>query len=220
MPESASAFSRVDFVTSAGPSGGLPPDDLPEIAFAGRSNVGKSSAINALAKRKRLAFVSKTPGRTQTINFFDLSGRGRLVDLPGYGYARVPQSVRAQWDKLVGGYLGARAALAGVVLLMDARHPFTVHDEHLLAWLRPAGRRLLVLLSKCDKLSRQERAKVLASARAPHPQGRGRGGAALFESIRRGRRRGARAARWMAPSSAAGIKNPRQRGSKPGGKTP
>lgn len=161
-----SAFSRVEFLTSAGPSGGLPPEDLPEIAFAGRSNVGKSSAINALAKRKRLAFVSKTPGRTQTINFFDLTGRGRLVDLPGYGYARVPQAVRAQWDQLVGGYLGARAALAGVVLLMDARHPFTVHDEHLLRWLRPAGRRLLVLLSKSDKLSRQERAKVLASARA------------------------------------------------------
>lgn len=166
MPAPTSAFSRVDFLTSAGPSGGLPPEDLPEIAFAGRSNVGKSSAINALAKRKRLAFVSKTPGRTQTINFFDLSGRGRLVDLPGYGYARVPQALRAQWDQLVGGYLAARAALAGVVLLMDARHPFTAHDEHLLQWLRPAGRRLLVLLSKCDKLSRQERAKALASARA------------------------------------------------------
>ena len=166
MPETANAFSRVEFMTSAGPSGGLPPEDLPEIAFAGRSNVGKSSAINALARRKRLAFVSKTPGRTQTINFFDLSGQGRLVDLPGYGYARVPQAVRAQWDRLVGGYLGARAALTGVVVLMDARHAFTAHDEHLLEWLRPAGRRLLVLLSKCDKLSRQERAKVLASARA------------------------------------------------------
>ena len=166
MPESASAFSRVDFVTSAGPSGSLPPEDLPEIAFAGRSNVGKSSAINALAMRRRLAFVSKTPGRTQTINFFDLSGRGRLVDLPGYGYARVPQAVRAQWDRLVGGYLGSRAALAGVVVLMDARHPFTLADEHLLKWLRPSGRRLLVLLSKCDKLARQERMRLLQAARA------------------------------------------------------
>jgi GTP-binding protein len=166
MPEPASAFSRVEFMTSAGPAGGLPPEDLPEIAFAGRSNVGKSSAINALAKRRRLAFVSKTPGRTQTLNFFDLSGRGRLVDLPGYGYARVPRTVRAEWDKLVGGYLASRAALAGLVLLMDARHPFTVHDEHLLEWLRPAGHRLLLLLSKCDKLSRQERAEALAATRA------------------------------------------------------
>lgn len=166
MPDTANPFSRVNFLTSAGPTGGLPPDDLPELAFAGRSNVGKSSAINALAGRKRLAFVSKTPGRTQTINFFDLAGRARLVDLPGYGYARVPQAVRDQWDQLVGGYLGSRGALAGVVVLMDARHPFTPHDQHLLQWLRPAGRRLLVLLSKCDKLSRQERAKVLKAARA------------------------------------------------------
>lgn len=166
MPEPASAFSRVDFLTSAGPTGGLPPEDLPELAFAGRSNVGKSSAINALAQRKRLAFVSKTPGRTQTINFFDLAGCGRLVDLPGYGYARVPQALRAQWDQMVGGYLSSRGALAGVVVLMDARHPFTAHDEHLLEWLRPAGRRLLVLLAKCDKLTRQERARALRAARA------------------------------------------------------
>lgn len=144
----------------------MPPEDVPELAFAGRSNVGKSSAINALAGRRRLAFVSKTPGRTQTINFFDLAGLGRLVDLPGYGYARVPQEIRAQWDQLVGGYLGSRGALAGVVVLMDARRPFTEHDQHLLQWLRPAGRRLLVLLSKCDKLSRAERAKVLKAARS------------------------------------------------------
>ena len=166
MPETANAFSRVEFLTSAGPSGGLPPEDLPELAFAGRSNVGKSSAINALAGRRRLAFVSKTPGRTQTINFFDLAGLGRLVDLPGYGYARVPKEIRAQWDQLVGGYLGSRGALAGVVVLMDARRPFTEHDQHLLQWLRPAGRRLLVLLSKCDKLSRAERAKVLKAVRS------------------------------------------------------
>jgi len=166
MPEHASAFSKVEFLVSAGVTGGLPSEDLPELAFAGRSNVGKSSAINALARRKRLAFVSKTPGRTQTINFFDLGGRGRLVDLPGYGYARVPQAVRAQWDQLVGGYLGARRSLAGVVVLMDARHPFTAHDEYLLEWLRPVAQRLLVLLSKSDKLSRQARTKVLGEARA------------------------------------------------------
>lgn len=166
MPESSSAFSRVEFLVSAGIAGGLPPQDTPELAFAGRSNVGKSSAINALTRRRRLAFFSKTPGRTQTINFFDLSGRGRLVDLPGYGYARVPQSLRAQWDRLVGGYLESRTTLAGIVLLVDARRAFTPHDEHLLEWLRPAGRHLLVLLAKCDKLSRAERAAALRSARA------------------------------------------------------
>jgi len=166
MPASSSAFSRVEFLVSAGMSGGLPPPDVPELAFAGRSNVGKSSAINALARRRRLAYFSKTPGRTQTINFFDLGGRGRLVDLPGYGYARVPQDVRAQWDRLVGGYLESRDALAGVVVLMDARRPFTAPDEHLLAWLRPAGRRLLVLLAKCDKLPRRARDVVLSGALA------------------------------------------------------
>jgi len=166
MPEPASLFSKVEFLVSAGVTGGLPPEGLPELAFAGRSNVGKSSAINALTRRKRLAFVSKTPGRTQTINFFDLGGRGRLVDLPGYGYARVPQAVRAEWDQLVGGFMGTRSSLAGVVVLMDARHPFTPHDERLLAWLRPSGRRLLLLLSKCDKLSRQEQVSVLKQCRA------------------------------------------------------
>ncbi len=166
MPKSSSAFSRVEFLVSAGVDGGLPPPDAPELAFAGRSNVGKSSAINALSNRRRLAYFSKTPGRTQTINFYDLGGRGRLVDLPGYGYARVPQAVRAQWNRLVGGYLEARAALAGVVVLVDARRALTPHDEHLLAWLRPAGRRLLVLLAKCDKLARAERAAALRAARA------------------------------------------------------
>jgi len=183
MPEPASAFSKVEFLVSAGVTGGLPADDLPELAFAGRSNVGKSSAINALARRKRLAFVSKTPGRTQTINFFDLGGRGRLVDLPGYGYARVPQAVRAQWDQLVGGYLRARRALAGVVVLMDARHPFTAHDEYLLEWLRPVAQRLLLLLSKSDKLSRQERTKVLGEARARLAGGAHNAEVRLFSSL-------------------------------------
>jgi len=183
MPEPASLFSKVEFLVSAGVTGGLPPEGLPELAFAGRSNVGKSSAINALARRKRLAFVSKTPGRTQTINFFDLGGHARLVDLPGYGYARVPQAVRAQWDQLVGGYLGARRSLAGVVVLMDARHPFTAHDEYLLEWLRPVAQRLLVLLSKADKLSRQERTKVLAESRARLVSGAHNVEVRLFSSV-------------------------------------
>lgn len=166
MPESDSAFSQLRFLTSVAKLAQLPVEDLPELAFAGRSNVGKSSAINALARRRRLAFFSKTPGRTQTINFFELGERGRLVDLPGYGFARAPRALRAEWDRLVGGYLASRGALAGVVVLMDARRPFTPQDELLLDWLRPAGRRVLVLLSKCDKLSRQARSTVLEQARA------------------------------------------------------
>ena len=166
MPESESAFSELRFLTSVAKLAQLPAEDLPELAFAGRSNVGKSSAINSLARRRRLAFFSKTPGRTQTINFFELGRRGRLVDLPGYGFARAPRALRAEWDRLVGGYLASRRSLAGVVVLMDARRPFTPQDEHLLEWLRPAGRRVLILLSKCDKLSRQERTAALERARA------------------------------------------------------
>jgi len=146
---------------------------LPEVALVGRSNVGKSSAINALLGRKRLAFTSKTPGRTQTINFYDLAGVARLVDLPGYGYARAPQALRRQWQALVGAYLNARPSLAGIVVIMDARHPMTPLDEQLLAWLGDARR--LVLLSKADKLSRAEQAALRKSLP----------GAVLFSSVTR-----------------------------------
>jgi GTP-binding protein len=149
-------FSRAAFVASAGALAEFPADGVPEIAFVGRSNVGKSSAINALAGRRRLAFASKAPGRTQTINFYDLDGAARLVDLPGYGYARVSKAVRAEWDRLIGGYFAAGRALVGVVVLMDARHPMTAPDQRLLDWLLPFGFQLLVLLTKSDKLSRAE----------------------------------------------------------------
>lgn len=159
-------FSQTQFLTSAVGPAGFPPEDRPEIAFAGRSNVGKSSAINALANRKRLAFASKTPGRTQTINFFELGPGARLVDLPGYGYAAVPQAMRAEWDALVGGYLGNRTCLAVVVVLMDIRHPLKDHDLHLFEWLRPLGAKLLVLLTKADKLSRGAATATLLKVRA------------------------------------------------------
>ncbi len=163
-------FSQTQFLTSAVGPAGFPPEDRLEIAFAGRSNVGKSSAINALANRKRLAFASKTPGRTQTINFFELGPGARLVDLPGYGYAEVPQAMRAEWDALVGGYLGNRDCLAVVVVLMDIRHPLKDHDLHLFEWLRPLEAKLLVLLTKADKLSRTAamatQTKVQAELRA------------------------------------------------------
>ena len=158
-------FAHAAFLASAGQSAEFPPAGPPEIAFLGRSNVGKSSAINALTGRRRLAFASKTPGRTQTVNFYDLGEDGRLVDLPGYGYARVPRSERAKWDRLVSSYLLERNTLAGVVVIMDARHPVTPQDERLLEWLAPLSVRCLALLTKVDKLSRAERAPALAHTR-------------------------------------------------------
>jgi GTP-binding protein len=160
-----SAFLQARFLTSAAKPQDFPPEAGPELAFAGRSNVGKSSAINALAGRKRLAFFSKTPGRTQTINFFDLGDRARLADLPGYGYATAPKSMRASWDALIGGYLTGRRSLAAVVVLMDARHPLTANDRQFLEWLRPVEASRLVLLSKSDKLTRAEKAKTLTATR-------------------------------------------------------
>ena len=143
----------------------LPAPGAPEIAFAGRSNAGKSSAINALAGRRRLAFASKTPGRTQLINFFSIGSVAYLVDLPGYGYAGVPGEVRDHWRDLVGGYIAGRSSLAAVVVVMDARHPLTDLDLTLLEWLRAAGRRAHVLLTKSDKLSKQAAQVTLARAR-------------------------------------------------------
>jgi len=157
-------LSQAQFAAAAARPAELLPAGPPEIAFAGRSNVGKSSAINALAGRRSLARTSKTPGRTQTINFYDLAGAGRLVDLPGYGYARVPRSLRAKWGELVSAYLRSRPALAGIVLVMDARHPCTPLDAQLLEWLPDA--RTLVLLSKADKLSRTEQQATLKGTRA------------------------------------------------------
>lgn len=120
--------------------------------------MGKSSAINAVLGRRALARTSKTPGRTQTINLYSLGDAARLADLPGYGYAKVPQAQRAQWRQLVGDYLEARPTLAGVVVIMDARHPFMPLDRQLLQWLGDLRR--LVVLSKADKLSRAEQAAL------------------------------------------------------------
>lgn len=157
-------FSQATFIASSGSAADLPAAGPPEIAFAGRSNVGKSSAINALLGRKRLAFTSKTPGRTQTINFFALGESARFVDLPGYGFARVPKVLRAQWESLVGAYIGSRDTLLGVVIVMDARHPLTPLDVQLLEFIGSV--RTLVLLSKADKLSRTEQAAVLEKVSA------------------------------------------------------
>lgn len=150
---------------------------VPEVAFAGRSNAGKSTVINVLTAQRQLAHSSKTPGRTQLLNFFELVKReptgaqqvvGYLVDLPGYGFARVDEETRTRWDRLVGGYLSSRRLLAAVVLVMDARRPLTEADEHLLAWLaaREDAPRLRVhlLLNKADQIGRAERSRALAQS--------------------------------------------------------
>lgn len=152
---------------------------LPEVAFVGRSNAGKSTAINALTQQRQLAFASKTPGRTQLLNFFGLSSkdeqgqsvtRAYLVDLPGYGFAKVDDETRSRWDTLVGGYLQSRRMLRGVVLVMDARRPLMPPDLALIAWLlrrdEPAQLRLHMLLSKADQLSTTEKRRALAQAEA------------------------------------------------------
>ena len=163
------AFQQIEYLASAGRPAEMPAEGPPEIAFAGRSNVGKSSAINALAGRRRLAFVSKTPGRTQTLNFFSWADGARLVDLPGYGYAKASKAQLATWQDLVGGYLSGRAVLTGVVLVMDARLPATPNDQQMFAWLAPyasaRGMRLLALLSKADKLTRSQRGRAVQVAR-------------------------------------------------------
>src|SRR5260221_14001298 len=163
----------------------LPAPGVPEIAFAGRSNAGKSSAINALANRRRLAFVSKTPGRTQLINFFSLGSDGFLVDLPGYGYAGVPGAVRRHWETLVGHYIASRASIALVVVVMDVRHPLTELDWRLLDWLQDSGRRAHILLTKADKLSTQAAKATLAKTHQALSQKYAGGSVQLFSSLRK-----------------------------------
>ena len=143
----------------------LPPPGESEVAFAGRSNAGKSSAINRLVSHNRLAFVSKTPGRTQMINFFKLPAGGFLVDLPGYGFAKVPHTERARWGGLISDYLSHRSTLSGLVCIMDIRHPLTALDRQLLDWFLPWGKPLHVLLTKADKLSRQQSRRQLELVR-------------------------------------------------------
>lgn len=150
-------FQQTAFFTTIGQVQDLPATSR-EVAFVGRSNAGKSSAINTLVGRARLAFVSKTPGRTQQINFFRIGdGDKFLVDLPGYGFARAPASAQQQWARQVSQYLQTRQQLAGLVLIMDARHPLKDLDRQLIAWMIPTGIPVHVLLTKSDKLSRQAR---------------------------------------------------------------
>ncbi len=142
-----------------------PPDTGIEIAFAGRSNAGKSSALNVITGQRALARISKAPGRTREINFFSVNGDLRLVDLPGYGYAKVARTVKDQWQKNISRYLETRKSLRGIILLMDVRHPLKDTDQQVLGWCRVAGLPTHVLLTKSDKLKRGPASNTLLEVR-------------------------------------------------------
>ena len=158
-----SILQGIRFYTTVNHLKDLPNTANIEVAFAGRSNAGKSSAINTLTRRNRLAFVSKMPGRTQHINYFQLNDGNFLVDLPGYGYAKVPQSIREHWRLLLSTYLQTRINLVGLILIMDARHPLTELDQKMLEWFSIIKKLVHILLSKSDKLSRSQSMKTLTS---------------------------------------------------------
>jgi GTP-binding protein len=155
-------IQNVSFVTSAPSLAKCPPPDLPEIAFAGRSNVGKSSLINCLVNRKGLVRTSSTPGRTQLLNFFAIDERLYFVDLPGYGFARAPRSVREQWQPMVHGYLKGRQALRAVVWLLDVRRDPSQEDLQFLDWLEESEIPTIPVITKVDKVSRNELARRMA----------------------------------------------------------
>lgn len=158
-------FKQAEFVTSAATLGDCPADSAREVAFAGRSNAGKSSAINAITGQSQLARISKTPGRTQLINFFRVDEGRYLVDLPGYGFAQVPLSVKEKWQRELERYLREREALAGLVLLSDIRHPLKDFDRMMIEWAAQSELPLHLLLTKADKLKRGAAQNTLLGVR-------------------------------------------------------
>ncbi|MFN6969219.1 MAG: ribosome biogenesis GTP-binding protein YihA/YsxC [Rheinheimera sp.] len=158
-------YQQTSFLTSAPDISALPPDTGIEVAFAGRSNAGKSSALNTLTRQNSLARTSKTPGRTQLINTFRLADEKRLIDLPGYGFAKVPLAVKEKWQKSLGEYLMKRQSLKGLVVLMDIRHPLKDLDQQLIHWAVESQLSVLLLLTKADKLSPGPRKKTLLEVR-------------------------------------------------------
>lgn len=183
-PPSPPDFRRAAFLTSAAKLTQCPPDRGWEAAFAGRSNAGKSSAINSLTNNKKLAKTSKTPGRTQLINFFELSEHQRLVDLPGYGFAKVPKAVKEEWTKQLENYLQRRESLRGLILLMDVRHPMQPFDTQMLEWAMAAAMPVHVLLTKADKLKRGPAKSTLLKVEKQLKQYEGMASAQLFSALK------------------------------------
>ena len=206
---SRSGFPQARFLLSAAAAGQFPPDRGAEVAFVGRSNAGKSSAINAIVRRQGLARTSKAPGRTRLLNFFELAPLQRIVDLPGYGYASAPAVERRAWGPLIEA-LRSRGSLRGLFVIVDARRGIGAGDETLLEWAAP-GHRVHVLLSKADKLSRSEAAQALRTAQAAL---RGRATVQLFSALAKTGVEEAQCtlAQWLEESSsssqAAGVKDP------------
>jgi len=178
-------FRQARFLKSAQSLLDLPSESQREIAFAGRSNSGKSSVINTLTDQRQLARVSKTPGRTQLINYFGLGDGRFLVDLPGYGYAKAPVATRAPWGRVLGDYLQTRDQLAGLALVMDVRHPLTELDWALLEWFGPTGKPVHILLTKADKLSRSAALHTLRDVRSALAATSPNWTAQLFSSLKR-----------------------------------
>jgi GTP-binding protein len=148
-----SVYHQTQFMLSASKLSEAPEDQGKEVAFAGRSNAGKSSAINTLTRQNSLARISKTPGRTQLLNFFEIDSERKIIDLPGYGYAKVPLAVKKQWHKMMESYLHQRESLCGIVLMMDIRHPLTEFDIQMISWCEHSQLPLHILLTKADKLN-------------------------------------------------------------------
>lgn len=197
-------FPAAEFIVSAWQPHQFPPDEGAEVAFVGRSNSGKSSALNAITGRRDLARTSKTPGRTQLINFFALRADERLADLPGYGYAKVPAEMRNHWRELMTRYVEKRASLAGLVIVMDARHPLTEFDREMLTWAQEQDLVTHLLLTKADKLSRSEAGNTL---RAVTAKAAGYATAQLFSAVNKA---GVEEARGVVLGMLAGSQAPRK----------
>jgi len=178
-------FKKAVFLTSANALSQLPADEGAEVAFAGRSNAGKSSALNVITEQRNLARTSKTPGRTQLINFFELDESHRLVDLPGYGYAKVPEKIKRHWQQVLSDYLATRRSLKGLVLLMDIRHPLKEFDRQMLDWCQHQQMPVHILLTKADKLKRGQAGSALLGVKKELKTSYTLATAQLFSSLNR-----------------------------------